>query len=100
MKKIITIISILLLISLSACSDSSSGMGPNNPTETYNYYTHTISVDRCTEYADVYEFTAQGEEKGKCPEEYSVHCEKIDTGEHTEQHKWLEGTSESVCNYY
>ncbi len=99
MKKIVTLISILLLISLSACSDSSSGVRPNSSTETYNYYTHTIDMFACTEYANSYEFTARGKEKGKWPEEYSVHCGKIDTGEHTEQIKFPEGTHESACKY-
>ena len=99
MKKIITLISILLLISLSACSDSSSGMGPNQPgaddptpTET-GVYTHTITWDgtSCTEfYIDSPERIGNplvrqitGNNEGKCPKKYSIHCEIQELSAHS-----------------
>lgn len=101
MKKIITLISILLLISLSACSDSSSGMGPNQPggddptpAET-GVYTHQITIDgnTCREYyVDsperigsplVHQIT--GDREGKCPKKYSIHCEIQELSAHSSE---------------
>ena len=107
MKKIITLISILLLISLSACSDSSSGMGPSQPggddpttTET-GVYTHGISWDgeTCTEYyidsperiGNPLVEQGYGGDEGKCPKKYSTHCEIQELSAHSS--KQIKNTS-------
>lgn len=87
MKKILSLISILLLISMSACSDGSSNtLGPNggNNTEeneeieTGSQIRHSAGTAYCTEY-EVREnaIYVLGESEGKCPSEYSIKCAKF-----------------------
>ena len=92
MKKIITLISILLLISLSACSDSSSNsIGPNtNSTvdggeeENTNgeEWIHREGRGGCTEILVIDEEEFEYDRKmnfpefsaGKCPAKYTITC--------------------------
>ena len=111
MKKIITLISILLLISLSACADGSSNtLGPNNggnnteENETGSQIRHSAGTAYCTEY-EVREnaIYSLGEKEGKCPAEYSIKCAKFHSRVDTkiiEQAMFPKSAGENACEWY
>ena len=114
MKKIITLISILLLISMSACSDGSSNtLGPNNggnnteeneEIETGSQIRHSAGTAYCTEY-EVRENSIHvfGENEGKCPAEYSIKCAKFYNNldrKIIEQAMFPKSAGENACEWY
>jgi hypothetical protein len=106
MKKILSLISILILISMSACSDGGAGsIGPNvdpGRVEDDSNYRHEEHAYSCTEryHVDGWDNVAHKfGEPGRCPNEYMIHCVRYATNKGTEQEKYKEPATEQACNY-